>query len=335
MSISPRRTGALTGLSAGFAALIAAVGLSGCTGCTSKSSNDPWPADRPGPKVVVSFAPYYCFAANVAGDDAVVISMMTTSGPHHFQPTDREAKLLQRADLFLVNGLGLDEEQAETLKRGTSNQKLKIVELGERIPADKLLEGSCNHDHAEGHDHEHGKDPHIWLSPEYAVMLVESIRDELKAADAPHAANYDRRAAEYIARLKKLQADGEALLKDKKDRRMVSFHESLAYFAKTFNLDVVGVIETTPGAEPNSQNMKKLVALCDSDHPIRLLTVEPQYSTSNAGEEVLKLLKQKKVPDPVMVEFDTLETVVPDQLKPDWYETRMRANLAALAEKMK
>jgi ABC-type Zn uptake system ZnuABC Zn-binding protein ZnuA len=313
--------------------LIAAIGVSGCS---TKSTADPWPADRPGPRVLVSFAPYYCFAANVAGDDAVVLSLMSTSGPHHFQPTDRDAKLVQKADLFFINGLGLDEEQAETLKRGTSNQKLKIVELGERIPEDKLLEGSCSHDHADGaHKHEHGKDPHIWLSPEYAVTLVESIRDELKSADPGHAANYDRRATEYISRLKKLQAEGEALLKDKKDRRMVSFHESMAYFAKTFNLDVVGVIETTPGSEPDSKNMKRLIALCDGEHPIRLLTVEPQYSTSNAGEEVLKLLKQKKVPDPVLVEFDTLETVVPEQLKPDWYETKMRANLHALAEKMK
>src|SRR5262245_62000126 len=72
-------------------ALFAAVVLMipGCGG-----GDDGWPKDHPGPKVVVSFAPLYCFAVNVAGDDAVVRNMLTTSGPHHFNPTAAEAKLV-------------------------------------------------------------------------------------------------------------------------------------------------------------------------------------------------------------------------------------------------
>jgi hypothetical protein len=46
-------------------------------------------------------------------------------------------------------------------------------------------------------------------------------------------------------------------------------------------------------------------------------------------------LRHQKVPDPVLVEFDPLETVVPEQLTADWYEARMRANLEALAKAMK
>jgi ABC-type Zn uptake system ZnuABC Zn-binding protein ZnuA len=285
--------------------------------------------------VIVSFAPYYCFAANVAGEDAVVRSMMTTSGPHHFQPTDRDAHVLRRADLFFINGLGLDEDLAGNLKKGSGNINLKIVELAEKIPDEKLLAGACHHDHKDG-DHEHVKDPHIWLSPEFAILLVESIRDELKGFDKAHAANYDRRAKEYIAKLQKLKEDGVAMLKDKKDRNMVTFHESLSYFAKTFDLNIVSVVEKTPGTEPNDKQLKELIALCaDKDHPVRLITVEPQYSTSNSGTELIKILEHKKVPDPVLVEFDTLETVVPDKLNADWYEHKMRENLNALAEKMK
>jgi len=314
-----------------FPLLLLSLALPGC----GTKDDDVWPKDKTGPKVVVSFAPYYCFAANVAGDDAIIKTMMTTSGPHHFQATDKDAHLLRRADLFLVNGLGLDEEMAETLKKGSSNPQLKIVELGEKIPEDKLVAGVRHHQHA-GADHDHGKDAHVWLSPDYAIYLVEGIRDELKAADPPHAANYDRRCKEYIEKLHKLKADGLAMLKDKKDRRMVTFHESLAYFAKTFDLSIVSVVEKTPGSEPNDQQLKALIALCaDGDKPVRLITVEPQYSNSNSGSQLIESLKHKKVPDPALVEFDTLETVVPNQLSLDWYENKMRANLSALAEKMK
>src|SRR5258707_15541743 len=67
-----------------------------------------WDPNRSGPKVVVSFAPIYCFAANVAGTDAQIKNAMTTSGPHEFNPSDNEARLLHKADVFFINGLELD-----------------------------------------------------------------------------------------------------------------------------------------------------------------------------------------------------------------------------------
>src|SRR4051794_41056914 len=179
----------------GFVAL-AAFGLAALPGCGG--GDDGWPKDRSGPKVVVSFAPIYCFAANVAGDDAIVRNLLTTSGPHHFNPTDQDARILRRADIFFVNGLGLERDKPESMKKGSGNKSLKIVELGDRIPEKNLCEGSCHHDHGDGdeHDHEHGKDPHVWLSPDQAVYMVEGIRDELKKLDPAHAEGYDRRAAE-------------------------------------------------------------------------------------------------------------------------------------------
>ncbi|HYH66888.1 MAG TPA: zinc ABC transporter substrate-binding protein, partial [Urbifossiella sp.] len=99
------------------------------------SSDSVWP-DRPGPKVVVSFAPVYCWAVNVAGDDAVVKNMMTTTGPHDFNPTDTDARLVRKADLFFINGLGLDNDLAAAVKKGSGNAKLRVIDLGARLPAD-------------------------------------------------------------------------------------------------------------------------------------------------------------------------------------------------------
>jgi zinc transport system substrate-binding protein len=299
-------------------------------------TDDGWPKDKTGPKVVATFAPLYCFAVNVAGDDAVVRDLLTTTGPHHFNPTDKDARLVHRANILFVNGIGLEGDKPENMKKGSGNKELKIVELGDRIPKDMLCEGSCNHEHEPGEEHEHGLDPHVWLSPDYAVFMVEGIRDELKAADPAHAEGYDRRAAEYIAKLRKLKEDGLAMLKDKKDRRLVTFHDSMAYFAKTFDVQIVGVLQKNPGSEPSETQLKKLKALCtDPDRPVRVVCTEPQYSTSNAGTALVKILRDAKVPDPVLVEIDPLETVPPDQLNADWYETKMRANLKALAEAMR
>lgn len=299
------------------------------TGCAKDSV---WP-ERAGPKVVVSFAPIYCFATNVAGDDAVIKNMMTTTGPHDFNPTDIDAKLLRKADLFFINGIDLDNEQAKALHRGSGNRLLKVIDLGGKIPDTKLLEGKCTHDHGHAHAHDHGHDPHIWLGLDHAVLMVEGIRDELKAADPKNAANYDRRAAEYIAKLQKLRDDGRAMLKDKADRKLITFHDSLTYFANTFGLDIKGVVQKKPSVDPNSQEMSDLIKLC-GENKVRVLTVEPQFSP-DAAKTILTELKRKGIADAELVEIDPLETVRPDELNPDWYERKMWANIEALAKAMK
>src|SRR5262249_41436614 len=152
--------------------------------------------------------------------------------------------------------------------------------------------------------------------------------------DAAHAAEYDKRAAEYVAKLRKLKADGLELLKNKSDRRLVTFHESLGYFADAFNLKVVGVVQKKPGVEPNDSEMKDLVKLCAKEK-VRLIAVEPQYSTRTSAGQLGAELIRAGVKDAELVEIDPLETVRPTDLTPDWYEQKMRANLAALADKMK
>jgi ABC-type Zn uptake system ZnuABC Zn-binding protein ZnuA len=314
------------------AAILAPLALFGMIGCGSKPSV--WP-DHPGPKVVVSFAPYYCFAVNVAGDDAVVKSMMAATGPHDFQPTDNDARLVRQADLFFINGLELDNAKAEAVKNGSGNGGLRIVPLGERIPAEQLKQGICFHMLKPGEQpHDHGIDPHVWLGPDQAVVMVEAIRDELKNKDSDHAANYDRRAAEYVARLRKLKADGQGMLKDKQNRVIITQHESLGYFAGAFNLKVVGVVQQKPGSEPSQPELDELVKTCLKENA-RLLAVEPQYSPQAAKAVLDELRRDNRIPDAATVEIDPLETCRPDELDAGWYERKMRQNLEALAKAMK
>src|SRR5437868_870269 len=110
MSLRLLVSGLLTG------ALLAAAGCS--------AGADPWP-QKPGPKVLAFFPPLYSLAAQVAGDDATVMSLLTTKGPHEYEPTHNDARKLHRADLFLTIGLGLDDAIATKLKDSSGNAKLK------------------------------------------------------------------------------------------------------------------------------------------------------------------------------------------------------------------
>lgn len=324
--VSVRRAG----LAAVAAAVLGVLPL-GCGG-----GNAGWPADRPGPKILVSFGPIYCWAVNVAGEDAAVKTLMTNTGPHDFNPTDTDARLARGADILFINGLGLDNAVAAKVRDGSGNQKLKIVELGATIPEGELLEGVCHHDHKDqDHPHDHGKDPHLWLNPDFAVRMTETIRDELVRADPERAERYKLRADKYTKFLAGIKAAGHRQLKNKTDRKLISFHDSLAYFAKAFDLKVEGVVQTKPGQEPNVDELKQLVRMC-REKQVRLIAVEPQYGTQTSAKAVLDELRRgNAVPDAALVEIDTLETVTPDALTPAWYYERMLANVAALAGAMK
>jgi zinc transport system substrate-binding protein len=316
---------------AGVASVAAVVSLL-IIGCGGKNKSDSdWP-DKPGPKVVVTFAPLYCFATNVAGEDATVKNVMTTVGPHDFNPTDNDVRLVTRAHFLFSIGLGLDDRQTELMKKGAGNASLRIVELGNEIPKDKRYEGHCEHAN-HGPDHQHGDDPHVWLSPDHAIIMVNKIRDVLKEKDAAHAAGYEQRAAAYVEKLTALKAYGLEKFKGKKDNRLVSFHDSLAYFEKCYGLEIRGVLTQTAGQEPDDKQMKKLIRICtDETKPTRVIAVEPQYSNSTSGEALRKELAAKGVRNPVLVQIDTLETVPPNELAADWYEKKMRENIDALAK---
>jgi ABC-type Zn uptake system ZnuABC Zn-binding protein ZnuA len=306
----------------------AAIGLAGCS-----AGGDPW-AERPGPKVLAFFPPIYSLAATVAGDDAQVLSLLTSRGPHDYEPRPSDARKLRRAALFLVNGLELDDLMAAKLAETTSNKHLRVVKLGERIPKESLLEaGLCtdpshNHDHA----HSHGThDPHVWLGVPEAIHMAEAIRDELTQLDPQHADGYKQRTAALTDRLRKLQAEGQALLKAKKEKaRMLTHHDALRYFARSFGAEVAGAIEM-PGREPSAKRLNELVDLCKKEK-VRLIAVEPQYPSHTGAQALLRELQRKDVPDAAFVELDTLETADPADLTPDFLERKLRANLDNLVK---
>ena len=319
----------------GLGVLCAALlGLSGCSG------GDPW-QDRPGPKVLAFFPPLYSIAAEVAGDDAQVQSLLATKGPHDYDPRPADARRLGRADLFLTVGLGLDDPITDKLAATCGNPKLRVVKLGERVPKDELLPADIDHDHEHhaphaGHDHHHHGDhnPHVWLGIPETIHMVDGVRDELAEIDPDHAAGYRQRAAALADRLRKLQADGKALLAAKHEKaRMLTYHDSLRYFARSFGAEVVDAIEL-PGREPSAKRLTELVELCQKSQ-VRIIAVEPQYPSNTGAQAVLNELHRRGVPDAVFVEIDTLETADPADLTPDFYERKMRTNLDNLAGVLK
>ena len=314
-----------------FLYLGSAAALAGLTGCADDGGN--WPGGA-GPKVVVSFAPLLSIAKNVLGERGSLKTIVSNSGPHGADVKLTEAVVLRKADLFFINGLGLENRTAAKLVKAAGNKNLKLVDLGATIPVQELLEGcGCDHDHGAGEAHDHGDDDtdaHVWLGLDHAARFASTMAEELAVADPAEAEGYRARAAAYRAKLEALKAEGRALLKDKKERKFLPLHGSMQYFAKTFDLIMLDPIQATPGKEPTPKKLEQIVELCRTSGT-RVIAVEPQFSGQSAAKRIADELKRRGMADVVAVEIDPLETGRIEDIDAAWYETKMRANVVALA----
>jgi ABC-type Zn uptake system ZnuABC Zn-binding protein ZnuA len=333
-----------------FAVLVVALVVP--LGCST--APDPWGYVPPGKlRVVVSFPPLYSFVSSVAGDRAAVISLCTTTGPHDYAYSPNDAMILRKADILFAVGFALDDTFVDKGIRNSANAKLKdhIIKLGERLkqdvdakegdprkqPAAMILYGECDHPEHQGKKHTHPDDidPHMWTGIPQAKYMVGVIRDELKKIDPDGAEDYDKNAAEYLATLDKLQSDGRADLKDKTDRRLVTYHRSMAYFADTFLLNIADVIRKIPTDNPDAKEIADLVKKC-KETGVRIIAVEPQYADNGPVQALLKALnKEAKEKEKVkVIVLDPLETAAPSSLAKDWYEKRMQSNLDTLKKEL-
>ncbi len=311
-----------------FVAILLALGsiLPGCGKAT-----DPWKDVPGGPKrVLVTIPPLYCFAKNVAGDDAAVLCLLGSHGPHGYDPKASDSLKAKKADVFFAIGLGLDEWTERILNSSGNKEKIQFVEVGESAGAFKE-EPEKGKEEKGGHDHHHpnGVDPHVWLGIPESIRMVDAIRDTLQKIDPKNKEGYARRAADYVKELEKLQADGQTELKNKKNRKLIATHESLRFFGKSFLLEIVDSIQPRPGIEADAGQMTKLVKLM-KEKDIKVIATEPQYPHKLA--EILKANLEKKKIKVNLAEIDPLETAPAAQLDAAYYVKKMRENIANLAK---
>ncbi|HMF20229.1 MAG TPA: zinc ABC transporter substrate-binding protein [Gemmataceae bacterium] len=297
--------------------------LAGCSKAT-----DPWEKVPGGPtKVLVTIPPLYSFAKNVAGEDAAVLCLLGSKGPHGYEPVAADSLKAKKADVFFAIGLGLDEFTGKIVN-SSGNKKVKVVEVGEQAGA--IKEEKDDKEEKGGHDHRHGdSDPHVWLGIPESIKMVNAIRDSLQEIDPKNKDSYAKRAAVYVKEMEKLLADGKAELKSKKNKKLIATHESLRYFGKSFGLEILDSIQPRPGIEADSAQMTKLAKLM-KEKDVRVIATEPQYPHKLA--EVLKANLAKQKIEVKLVEIDPLETAPADELDAGYYLKKMRDNITNLAK---
>ncbi len=283
--------------------------------------------------IVTSFYPIYISTLNIIKDvpnvNLINMAKAQTGCLHDYQLSPEDLKTLSTADIFVINGAGMEG----FLDRVISNEKdLDIVNTSEGI---QLLSSESEkhvHDHEENHsdadhDHDHEDNPHVWVSISKNIEQVQNIAEGLAKYDPINADKYEANAKEYIAKLESLKSEMHEAIGALPNRNIITFHEAFPYFAEEFDLNIVGVIALEPGTEPSPKELEETIELAKNNN-VNALFTEPQYNAKAATT----ISKEAGIP------IYTLDPIVTGDSTPDSYDdyiNKMEQNLETLKEALK
>lgn len=273
-------------------------------------------------KIVTSFYPIYVLTVNLTdGIDGLTVANMTqTRGGclHDYQLLPGDMRLLSTAELFIINGAGL-----ETFLDMITGQLPDLTVCDSSTGASILTGEGEAHEHGEGetHGHDHGDNAHIWLSIDNAMVQVQNISDALMETFPEYQEQLKSNTTDYLARLESLQAEIRTLLAPYQGEQVVSFHEGFDYLMAEFGLSIAHEVETHDGAQPSAKELAHVTREVEAEG-IRLLAIdadEPPVSAEVLARETGAVICP-------------LYTIVSGDGDKYSYENAMRHNAQAVAE---
>lgn len=233
-------------------ALLTVAGLLGVVGTVGCATTAESPGAKPGQRldVVATTMHVQDLARQVGGDRVRLTGLLGPDDePHAYEPVPSDADAVSRAAVVVANGANLDGWLDDLLEQaGTGAARIDAVRGLALLPTEE--EGFPG-------------DPHVWHDPELAKRMVDNVAAGLAEADPQGRPTYRRNAEGYKARLDRMAAairEGFGSVAPAR-RRLVTSHDAFGYFARAYDVEVVGSVlpAVTTEAEPSAQQIRRLV----------------------------------------------------------------------------
>lgn len=230
----------------------------GVSALTAVIAIGPATAAEPGKKIKVltTVAPITNIVRNVAGPHVELHGLIPEGADSHtFEPVPSDVKYIARADLIILNGLHL-EAPTMTLVAANKKKTAEVVHLADQTIRrnDWVFDFSFPADQGD-------PNPHLWLNVAHVMKYAEIVREALVRVDPARKAAYEANAAAYLAKLKQLDDAIMAVMKTipQKNRKLVTYHDSWAYFCPRYGCTVIGAVQPSDFAQPTPQDMVALI----------------------------------------------------------------------------
>jgi ABC-type Zn uptake system ZnuABC Zn-binding protein ZnuA len=195
------------------------------------------------------------------GGEHIELSVLLPLGadPHTFEPRPQDMAALSEAQVVFINGLALEEALEPALE---ANAQGRVVAVSDGIEALPFEHGGEAHSEGGQADEHAAGDPHTWTDPNNVKVWAQNIAAALAQADPANAQAYRENAEAYIARLDELDAWIREQVEQipPAQRKLVSDHQALGYFAKAYGFEQVGLVipALSTNAAPSAQELAAL-----------------------------------------------------------------------------
>jgi ABC-type Zn uptake system ZnuABC Zn-binding protein ZnuA len=233
----------------------------------------------------------------VGGDRVAVVSLVPPAmDAEDYQPRPQDLARLKDARMVVRVGLDYDlwfdrllkQANRPELRRGGAG----YVDASFGI-ALLELRGAAVGDQG-GHAHGSGN-PHYWLDPANAEIVTGFLLEAMARIDPPNAKYYEAQRIAFLDRLKGKIATWEAVLKGVQGQPIVAYHNSWAYLARRFRLNIAGTIEPKAGVPPSPSHLAHLVRVMN-EQKVRIVVRQPfepaklpAFLASKTGAKVVVL----------------------------------------------
>lgn len=214
-----------------------------------------------GLRVVVTIPPQAEFVEKVGGEHLqVTVLVPPGANPHTYEPTARQMIEVAKAKIYFQVGSGIDLELTFTEKLIKINSGIIVINCSEGI---QIVD----------------RDPHVWLSPKNAKIIVKNIYKALVQVDPENEEYYRRNMESYLKELESLDEEIRRILENLTDRCFIVYHPAWGYFARDYNLTQIPVEKE--GKEPTARG---LMALIDQARELnkKVIFVSPQFDRRKA-----------------------------------------------------
>ncbi len=233
--------------------------------------------------VVASVLPQKEFVDAVGGDKVQTVIMVPPGAdPHTYEPKASQLQQITNAGMYVQVGSGIEFEISWMDKIKSFNQNMYIMNGSKGINLIKSSEDEHstedNSHHDEGHGHSES-DPHVWVSPLNAMMMVENIYQGLVKTDPKNKEYYLINKENYLKKLRQLDKNITSELSDKKGTKILVYHPSWGYFCQEYGLNQIAIEKE--GKDPTPKGMAILINQAKKDN-IKVIFISPQYNTRSA-----------------------------------------------------
>ena len=207
--------------------------------------------------IATTVAPITSIVANIVGGTGSIVAGVVPEGTnsHTFEPKPSDAATLESADIIFINGLVL-EEPTKDLALANIKTSANICELGTEV----LPESEYIYDFS--FPKEGGKpNPHLWTNPPMAKQYAQVVRDVLVRRDPANAAVYESNFSAFALKIDALDDAIEIATATipEDQRKLLTYHDAYAYFAKNYGFTVIGAIQPSSFDEPTPKEIGELI----------------------------------------------------------------------------